>query len=208
MAADVHIYIEGGGKGATKGLLRKGFEEFFKDVRTRAAGNGVTFRVVLCGSRDSTREAFSIAPSSNPERVNLLLVDSDGPVESDPIPHLHKKHKWDLQGVAADRCHLMVQIMEAWFLADVNALQNYYGAGFRAKAIPKNLDVERTAKSEVESSLKEATKGTGHGPYHKTRHAPELLKRLDVSKVRKAAKHCNRLFETLELLTQGDSPAA
>ncbi|WP_446355741.1 DUF4276 family protein [Coleofasciculus sp. G2-EDA-02] len=33
--------------------------------------------------------------------------------------------------------------------------------------------------------------------YHKTRHAAQILERLDVAKVRQAAPSCDRLFTTL-----------
>lgn len=91
----------------------------------------------------------------------------------------------------------MVQMMEAWFLADPEALTAYYGQDFGAKALPGRKNVEDIAKSDIERSLKEATKRTQKGEYHKIRHGSELLTKIDPGKVRKRAPYCDRLLATL-----------
>lgn len=91
----------------------------------------------------------------------------------------------------------MVQMMEAWFLADPEALAVYYGQRFGAQALPGRGNVEQIAKADVERSLKEATRKTQKGEYHKIRHGAELLARIDPAKVRKRAPHCERLLATL-----------
>jgi hypothetical protein len=48
------------------------------------------------------------------------------------------------------------------------------------------------------SSLARATRDTRKGEYHKTRHAPLILERLDAAKVRGRARHCERLFSVIE----------
>ncbi len=88
-------------------------------------------------------------------------------------------------------------MMEAWFLADVSALKAYYKKGFNETALPKDINVERIDKVRIESALKEATRHTSKKQYHKTKHAPEILRLIDVGKVRSAAPHCERLFKTL-----------
>lgn len=37
---------------------------------------------------------------------------------------------WDLDGVADEQIHLMVPTMEAWLVADPEALARFYGQGF------------------------------------------------------------------------------
>lgn len=91
----------------------------------------------------------------------------------------------------------MVQMMEAWFLADSEALGAYYGQRFGAKALPGRENVEQIPKADVERFLKEATKKTQKGEYHKIRHGSELLARIDPDKVRKRAPHCERLLAML-----------
>jgi hypothetical protein len=41
---------------------------------------------------------------------------------------------------------------------------------------------------------------TQKGEYHKTRHAPDLLGRLDEAKVRKRCRSCERLFAAVTSL--------
>ena len=57
----------------------------------------------------------------------------------------------------------MVQTMEAWIVADVDALKRYYGQNFNTGLLPRATDLESVAKSEVEDSLRRATKHAGKG---------------------------------------------
>ena len=91
----------------------------------------------------------------------------------------------------------MVQLMEAWFLADPEALERFYGNGFRRNALRQNPQVEEIPKADVLESLKQAVKETKKQRYHKTQHAPLILESLDPIKVRKAAPNCDRLFREL-----------
>jgi hypothetical protein len=92
--------------------------------------------------------------------------------------------------------------MEAWFLADTEALRKYYGKEFRENAVMGNPEVERIPKKDVFEALKTATKGTGKGPYHKTKHAPYLLRLINPALVKQASGHCRRLFESVPKLAQ------
>ena len=91
----------------------------------------------------------------------------------------------------------MVQAMEAWIVADSKALAEYYGQGFVERQLPKAANIELVSKPDLIHRLGEATKGTQKGRYHKIRHASDLLRRIDASKVKKRCPHCEGLFETL-----------
>ena len=91
----------------------------------------------------------------------------------------------------------MVQMMEAWLIADRETLVRFYGQGFGENAIPKHSNVEQVAKSMLEPALKAATRNTSKGEYHKIRHGCKLLTHLDSARVRRAAPHCERLFTIL-----------
>ena len=93
---------------------------------------------------------------------------------------------------------MMVQLMEAWFLADPEALATFYGAGFRANALPGNACVEAIAKDDVLRAIANAIRDTNKPRYHKIHHAAAILERLDVERVRRAAPHCERFFSFLE----------
>jgi hypothetical protein len=92
----------------------------------------------------------------------------------------------------------MTQAMEAWFIADVTALAEFYGQGFHYGAIPRNPDVEQVPKAQLESGLRDASRQTQKGEYHKARHAWRILKLIDPGTVRRASAHCDRLFTTLQ----------
>ncbi len=94
--------------------------------------------------------------------------------------------------------HLMIQTMETWIVADVDALANFYGQGFRDAALPQRNDLEVEPKASVATALHNATRKTRKGPYHKIHHASDLLKRLAPHTVRQRCRSCDRLFATLE----------
>jgi hypothetical protein len=70
-------------------------------------------------------------------------------------------------------------MMEAWFHADKEALQDFYGNGFKESALKKNPNVEEIPKKDLEDGLREATKKTQKGDYfdNKTSHGPRLFER-------------------------------
>ncbi|MEK6300119.1 MAG: DUF4276 family protein [Acidobacteriota bacterium] len=200
MIRGIRIYVEGGGKGKdSKGLVQKGFRAFFKSAADLARGKQIHFDVIACGSINSTLEDFNIALQTHKDAFNVLLVDSDGPVRVGPREHLRARGGLKLRGSVVDEsCHLMVQTVEAWLIADVAALKQFYGQEFSASAIPGNTNVEEINKANLYSSLKAATRRTQKGQYHKVIHGAELLKKVDVAQVRNRAPHCDRLFATIQ----------
>ena len=99
--------------------------------------------------------------------------------------------------------HLMTQTMETWILADSEALADYYGQNFSRNALPKSNDLERVSKVDVEQALKQATRKTQKGTYHKIEHAGDLLELIDPEKARKKCRHCARLFSVLNRVMAG-----
>lgn len=199
MVRKIHLFIEGGGDGRnTRALIQTGFSAFFQSLVQTARSKKIRWDVTMCGSRESTFRYFKNALKANPDAFNVLLVDAEAPVNTTPWLHLKHRDNWDKPPAADDsQCHLMVQTMEAWLLADVETLKKFYGKGFQEHAIPKLTNVENISKNQLESSLKLATRDTSKGEYHKIQHAAKLLTLLAVDKVRKAAPHCERLFRTL-----------
>jgi hypothetical protein len=76
-------------------------------------------------------------------------------------------------------------------------LAEFYGQNFNTNALPKNANIEKIPKFDVESGLANATKNTQKGEYHKTKHGPKLLQLIDPQKIREAAPHCEKLFATI-----------
>lgn len=194
----IRIYIEGGGDdNNTKRQIRQGFSNFLKELVDIARNKRIRWQIIICGSRHHAFRDFKNALESHPDAFNVLLVDSEAAVNKTPWEHLKDRDKWESLDVDDTHCHLMVQVMESWFIADIDALKRFYGQGFKENAIPKNPNVEKINKLELESALKIATKDTSKGEYHKIKHGAILLAQVNVTKVRSASPHCDRLFKIL-----------
>lgn len=202
----IKVYVEGGGDGAAlRTACRKGFSKLFE----RAGLAGRMPRVVACGTRAAAFDDFRTAVRrAGPEEFVCLLVDSEDPVREDTSPWVFLSTRqadgWEQPaGTSEDHAHLMVQCMEAWFLADPDVVEHFFGQGFRRNALPNRTDVEKIVKREVLAALEGATHACAtKGPYRKGRHSFELLAMLDPARVA-TSPYAGRLFETLRRKTQG-----
>ena len=130
----------------------------------------------------------------------MLLVDSEGPVSegSGPWTRLRNHDNWTKPERASDdNAHLMVQCMEAWFLADQDALTAYFGSGFAENALPANPNVEQVPKSDIDAGLRNATRRTSSRTYDKGRDSFAILGELDPNLVARASVHADRLLRAL-----------
>jgi len=192
MVTELRIYFEGDEK------LRPGFHDFFKEIREAARSRRCRFGLVA--TNGTPVQDFHDALKTHPNARNVLLLDSDAPFDGSFTDLCRRK---GLDPSQQDQVFWIVQLMEAWFLADVGALRDYYGSGFQEEALRGNPQVEMVPKADVLSRLKRATTSTRRGEYHKTKHAPHLLGAIDVALV-KAAPNCARMFERLSrLLSEG-----
>jgi hypothetical protein len=194
--SEIRIYVEGG-RGHSKAWLRVAFSQFLNKARAGDEKSTTNLRVVMCGSRQETYEAFRLGTRKHAGSTVLLLVDAEGPVAGTERTHLAAQDRWDLSFAADDSIHLMTQLMESWFIADRDALTRFYGQGFAAASIPKRTNVEEIPKADVERALHDATRKTQRGTYHKTQHAPKILESLEPATVRARAPRCERLFQHL-----------
>lgn len=199
----VRIYMEGGGDTSnTRGRLRQGMGEFLRELKAKCRDSRRNWNLVLSGGRNEAIEHFADAHRhARPGELVVLLVDSEGPVSaSSPAAHLRAEGGRMgrlLKGAPDDAIHLMVQTMETWIVADREALAAYYGQHFAAGALPPADDLEAVLKRDVARALGNATRKTLKGAYHKTRHAGNLLARIDPAKARRRCRHCDRLFSVL-----------
>ena len=190
--------MEGGGNGKeNRAALRQGMDTFLEPLKEAARNKALSWKLVCCGTRNEAFQRFQNAVNNSTDPVNVLLVDAEGPMNQLPRRHLRDRDGWNLNVTHEDTVHLMVQAMETWIVADSEALNRYYGQGFRANKLPKATDLETVPKTTVERSLGEATKDTQKGRYHKIRHASDLLKRIDAERVRTRCRHCQRLFDEI-----------
>ena len=139
-----NVYVEGGGNSKSlKSDCRRGFRKFVEN----AGLAGKMPRIVACGSRNDAFDDFKTAVATG--QSALLLVDAEGPVTaSGPWQHLKDRDNWARPEAATeDHCHLMVQVMESWFLADMDALEKFYGDNFRKVALPQKSQDRRCSQA-------------------------------------------------------------
>ena len=194
----VVIYMEGGGDHKDgKAALRQGMDALLQPLKELARSHALRWKLVPCGGRDRAFRAFGKAAGDNDTLV-VLLVDSEGPVSAGPITHLAQRDGWNLRWADEDAIHLMVQVMETWIVADMDALEKYYGRGFRLNQLPRRQDLEEVSKESVAATLERATAATTKGTYHKIWHASDLLARLDPERVKERCRHFRTMWEWLE----------
>lgn len=164
-------------------------------------------RIVAAGSRNNAYDKFIAArEDSEIGEAAMLLVDAEGPVTASTAwEHLMRRDQWPRPAEASDdQCHLMTQVMESWFLADPDSLQEYFGQGFRVKALRGDRNnVEETRKADVEAGLTAATKDAWKGIYNartKGKHSFEILEGLDPALVQRASLRAKRFVDALKTL--------
>ena len=190
----VRVFVEGGGhNNELSRSCRRGFAQFFRN----AGLAGYMPRVIACGSREDAYDRFRA--ELHKDSTVLLLVDAEAPVTAQrPWQHLKQSDGWTVPpGASDDQCHLMVEAMESWFLADRDALRVFYGRGFQPQRLPANPSIEKIPKQDIFSGLENATQNTGKGAYKKGTDSYEMLGRLDPAKVRAASPYADRFINAL-----------
>ena len=205
----VKVYVEGGGDSKTaKTACRAGFSEFFQ----KAGLTGSMPRIVACGSRRNAYDSFCTAIDNGEDA--LLLVDSEAPIAArfqdtdnnstwQPWRHLVERvaDQWPKPAKATDiQCHLMVQCMESWFLADRNTLKSFFGQGFNESRLPAEANaIENVTKDQIFSSLANATSACKtKTKYGKGEHSFKLLANIDSTKIISASPWAKRLVDEVK----------
>lgn len=202
----ISIYVEGGAKGSLEIRCRKGFREFFE----KAGFQGRMPNIHPCGSRNEAFKDFERAISrAKPDEFIVLLVDSESPIQTSPDKvwdHVKTRQgdQWHKPpNATAEHLHLMVECMEAWFLADKTCLSAYFGQGFKAEKLPQGANIEKITKATIYDGLKRATENCKtKAVYGKGAHSFDLLGRIEPNKVKEASDYAKRLIETLLLKAQ------
>ena len=210
----VTLYVEGGRDSKDQKVYqkdlnsecRRGFRKFITNAGIAAPTE--TLRIVPCGGRGSARKDFRTAIAQGENA--MLLVDSEKPVSSEhergentsnwrPWDHLEQSDNWHKPNGCNDtHCHLMVQVMESWFLADPDNLKAFFGAGFNSDSLPAETDpIESIRKGKVFAALKEASQNTQKGAYKKSAHSFELLSCICPDKVTKRSPWARRFVDEL-----------
>ena len=150
------------------------------------------------------------ALQDNPGDLHILLVDSEGPVPElsssqtmdakGHMAYLEKRDNWRFLSVDPRCVHLMAQCMEAWLVADADALVAFYGQYFKRTRLPSRWNLEEEAKSDILDKLTSATKDhrIPKGTYAKITHASQLLRLIDPQKVSERCPRFQFLVNWLE----------
>jgi Domain of unknown function (DUF4276) len=188
------VYIEGGGDNrALQAPARKAFRELFQ----RAGIAGRLPSVVACGTRSQALRNFQLSIANGEEAV--LLVDSEAPVLGGATGAAHLKSRKEWSGAATEeRIHLMVQVMETWFLTQPEVLEQYFGSDFVRSRLPRGPLVESIEKQKVLQGLDDASKSCQAGSYSKSkRRGFEILERLEPNKIEAGSPFAAKFFEFL-----------
>lgn len=198
MVTEIRIYYEG------DRLLKPGFHIFFTTLRERAREKRCDFHLIA--AKGTPCRDFRIAIETHPDAWNILLKDSEEPDSGALSASLCKQNEWSQSH--AQSIFWMVEMMESWFHADKDALEQFYGPPpkFKRNALKPNPNVEQISKKDLKNGLSAATKDTSKGDYYdnKTSHGPKLLASIKPELVQEAAPHCKKLFQSvLAKLTAG-----
>lgn len=193
------LYVEGGGdSNVLKTECRKGFSEFLK----KAGLQNKMPRIVACGSR---RDAYnSFVTASGKGEAAMLLVDSETALDQNntdqPWQHLAQRQgdQWEKPASATDtQCHLMVECMEAWLIADRETLASFFGNGFNLNDLPAvSRPIESISKAQLYQSLAQATRNCKNS-YDKGNNSFKLLARIDANRVTAASPWAKRFVDEL-----------
>ena len=198
-ARSVQVFVEGGGDGPS---LKIECRMAFIKLLERAGFARARPSFAPCGSRQSAFKRFVTACRLGVDD-NLLLVDSEAPVTEDsPWEHVRRREgdKWSRPaGASDDDLHFMVECMEAWIVADREALRAHYNRGDRQLqegALPARADVEKVAKRDLFRALDHATREAGG--YGKGADSFKLLAAVDLAVLRRSCPSAERFFAELE----------
>lgn len=189
------LYVEGGGDSKA---LHSRCREGFRKLLERAGCDKRMPRIVACGGRAQAFADFCSRLRAN-DGDPVLLVDAEAPVKgNDPWEHVRQRKGdgWERPPSATeDHLHLMVQLMETWLITSRSELASFFGAGFRATALPGNPKVEDVSKPDVMKGIYGASRDSHKGEYDKGNHSFLLLARVDPTQLSAASPWARRFFE-------------
>lgn len=196
MVAEIAIHFEGSSG------LRPGFHKLFERHVRRARRQRFRFKLIAGGSRTETVKGFLWSCAAWPTVLNVLLIDSEAPVAhaASMIRTLRNESFWDRDvDCGDDQIHLMVQAIEAWFVADQQAFIKYFGRDFNSNALPSPQNAESTSPNELMAAIRNGLRRTQRRrDYDKVSDGLKLLQLIDEDTVSQNCQHFRRLIAFLD----------
>jgi hypothetical protein len=141
MVMELRLYFEGDNG------LKPGFHKFLKEIVDVARSQRCKFQLVEANGNPV--QDFRDALKTHRDAWNVLLLDWEESTEA-------QLRKQGLQGCDPDSIFWMVQVMESWFLADIDALKALFGGN----VTKGNPNVEQIPKEDVLERLKKRRKAS------------------------------------------------
>jgi hypothetical protein len=167
----VRVYVEGGGDTVAQMKLLRIAVKTWLEAAIPGCGPKVT--VVACGGRNQAYAEFCQAVATHEDALCILLVDSEELVTaSSRWEHVKRRtgDGWEAPpGTSDENLHFMAQTMEAWFCADPDALEIYFGAGFKRAKLPARRDLEEVPRADLNDKLEASSRDSRKGAYKKGR---------------------------------------
>ena len=213
------LYIEGGGRAdpppgqtnraamidSNTEAFRRGWQRFFN----KAGVDGQILEIAVGGGQEEAFKLFSKQLAfhglqQTTESKPLLLVDSEEPVASGNTVWQHlqtRSHNSFQRPAGADdqSAYMMVQAMETWFIADLTALQHFFGVQFDASVFENFPALETILKEDALEKLRQSSFKC-KPRYRKSKVSYDLLAQINPDTVADACPHANQLLTYLRTL--------
>lgn len=187
MATKTFLFIEGESN-SPNGDLLFGYKKLLEQKL-----KGKMPRIILGDGKKQTIDKF--LNNRFGADKNLLLIDLD----ANEIEKENDLKENNLNS-KSDFVFFMIQSMEAWFLSQPNILDDFFGKDSNSNKKISNKIPKKKA-SQIPNPyefLKNLTKNSKRGTYHKIKHAVELLILLDAPKLEEDFIDFKRLIESLQ----------
>jgi hypothetical protein len=173
--------------------LRRAFSQFLEHLPRKP-------RVAVGGGRQQTAGDFRSGVRDLPDATHVLLLDSEcahSASDSCKAKIIAEFGRDRIDHLGEDHFHFMVQMMEAWLIADPNAVQQAFPQDADVEEIKELTNVESISKERLMEMIEKASGGK-YVERKKREYGPRILERANHDVVAGKADHCRRFVEKMD----------